>query len=288
MATLYVVATPIGNLDDISFRAIEVLRSVHVVAAEDTRHSRRLLKRYHIQTPLISYHAHNENTRTIDLMQRLKKGQSVALISDAGTPLISDPGDCLIKAAHAEKIKVVPIPGACAAIAALSVSGLSCENFMFQGFLPAIRTARQTVLASLRYQRNTLIFYEAPHRLEKTLTDLLSIFGKQRQITLARELTKTFETVYTADIQTVYLFVKNNLHQQKGECVLIVAGCPPEDVLEDDLIQVNKILNSLLSNLPLKKAVKITTELINVPKNTVYQMALEIKNHQEKYHESKI
>jgi 16S rRNA (cytidine1402-2'-O)-methyltransferase len=277
LSTLYIVATPIGNLNDISFRAVEILKSVDLIACEDTRHSQRLLKHFNIHTPLISYHEHNERESIDKLINVLKQKKSIALISDAGTPLISDPGYHLVKNALNENIKVVPIPGACAAIAALSVSGLASHNFIFEGFLPATVNSRRTSLEKLKSETRTLIFYEAPHRLQETLLDLSEVFEKEREATLCRELTKTFETIYKSSLSNLYNFVKNNPDQNKGECVIIISGSSIETLEHNAFSKALSLLKILLADLPLKKAVKITSELTSVSKNLLYDEALKLQ-----------
>jgi len=275
--TLYIVATPIGNLNDISLRALEVLKSVSLIAAEDTRHSQKLLHHCGINTKLISYHEHNERESVNNLIKILKSGKSIALISDAGTPCISDPGYHIVKAALENHIRVVPIPGACAAISALSVSGLPSDHFIFEGFLPASSVSRKNRLAKLKSETRTLIFYEAPHRIEECIKDLGEIFGENREVTLARELTKTYETIYKSNLKNLYDFIRNNPNQSKGECVIIVKGSSPEEIEQHNLEQAKKLVLILLENMPLKKAVKITAELLSVSKNELYSEALKLK-----------
>ncbi len=277
MNTLYIVATPIGNLNDISLRALEILKSVNLIAAEDTRHSQKLLQHCGINTQLISYHEHNERESIYNLIKVLKSGKSIALISDAGTPCISDPGYHLAKAALENNIKVVPIPGACAAISALCASGLPSDHFIFEGFLPATSTARKNKLAKLKSETRTLIFYEAPHRIEACIKDLCEIFGADREATLARELTKTFETLHKSTLNDLYGFIKKDSNQSKGECVIIVRGISHEQLEQHNLIQAKKLVFILLENMPLKKAVKMSSELLSVSKNLLYHEALKLQ-----------
>jgi 16S rRNA (cytidine1402-2'-O)-methyltransferase len=274
--SLYIVATPIGNLQDITFRAIEVLKSVDVIAAEDTRHSRALLQHFGIQTPLISLHDHNERDESASILQRIKSGQSVALISDAGTPLISDPGYYLVKLAHEQDIKVVPIPGASALITALSASGLPSDRFMFEGFLSAKASARRTQLESLKKTTQTMIFYEAPHRILDTITDMKVIFGEERRVCIARELTKTFETIHIASLHNIQLWLQQDLNQQKGEFVILVSGyiAPEEDQVSPE---AERILAILLEELPLKTAAKLTAKITGAKKNMLYNKHLPSK-----------
>lgn len=274
--SLYVVATPIGNLADISLRALEILKAVDLIAAEDTRHSRILLNHYAIQKPLISLHQHNEQQRITDLLSQLKAGKEIALISDAGTPLISDPGARLVQILHQQQIPVVPIPGACAAISALSVSGLPAERFVFEGFLSAKDSAKIQRLKELTKETRTLIFYEAPHRIEDLLKNLIETFGGRRLATYVREMTKNFETVRHGTLENLYETVRTDPNQRKGEFVLMVQGAPENDN-NDDEVELHRILNILLEELPLKQAVALTAKLTQVKRNRVYALALKAK-----------
>lgn len=274
---LYIVATPIGNLEDISARALRILAEVDLVAAEDTRHTSKLLQHFAINTPLKACHDHNEREQLKYFIDRLQAGEHIALVSDAGTPLISDPGFHLVKHAKAQGINVVPIPGACAAIAALSASGLSSDRFSFEGFLPAKSTARKKTLNALKEDVRTLIFYEAPHRLLESLQDLLSILGADRYVVLARELTKTFETIKAAPLGELVIWVEADSNQQRGECVLLVDGwVAPEqqDLSTDDA----RILNLLLAELPVKQASRLAADITGQRRNKLYQYALELLN----------
>jgi 16S rRNA (cytidine1402-2'-O)-methyltransferase len=273
--TLYIVATPIGNSQDITLRAIEILKTVDCIAAEDTRYSVQLLHKFAINTPLLALHQHNEKLATEPLLARLQQGDSIALISDAGTPLISDPGYVLVHEARNCGISVVPIPGACAAIAALSVSGMSAHKFAFEGFLPAKSAARQQALIKLQQEFRTMIFYEAPHRVLACLQDMQIVFGPDRQVVLARELTKMFETVHAATLAELIAWVEKDANQERGEIVLLLAGCEPELSLGDDLL-IDKTLQLLLDELPLKKAVMLATKLLGKRKNELYQRALDL------------
>ncbi|PHS71055.1 MAG: 16S rRNA (cytidine(1402)-2'-O)-methyltransferase [Methylophaga sp.] len=274
VACLYIVATPIGNLSDMSIRAIEILQQVAVIAAEDTRHSGYLLQQYSVSTPTISLHEHNEQQRSEVLLSRLQQGESVALISDAGTPLISDPGYRLVSLVKQHGIRVVPIPGSCALIAALSSSGLPSDSFAFEGFLPPKLVARQQALKNLANEGRTLIFYESPKRLRATLADMVEIFGQDRQVCLARELTKIHETIVTKPVAALLDWVTNDHFQQKGECVILVEGAPPQD--KDD-IEINRILSLLLTELSVKKASAMAASLLGVSKNRAYDMALKLQ-----------
>lgn len=274
-ATLYIVATPIGNLADITLRAIDILQSVDLIAAEDTRHSKYLLQHHNIDTATISLHQHNEQQRSEALIKRLQNGESVALISDAGTPLISDPGYRFVVQARAAGITVVPIPGSCALITALSASGLSSDRFAFEGFLPAKSVARSQRLTKLVNETRTLIFYESPKRLTDTLLALTAIFGESRRACLARELTKIHETIETRPLGELTLWVQQDANQQKGEVVLLVEGCEKQVSVEEAEIQ--RVLAILLAELPVKKAAALTASLLNVAKNDAYKLALKLQ-----------
>lgn len=274
--SLYVIATPIGNLADISLRALEVLKNVDIIAAEDTRHSQILLNHYGINRPLISLHQHNEQQRIADLLSKLQAGQQIALVSDAGTPLISDPGSRLVQVLHQEKIPVIPIPGACAAISALSVSGLPADRFVFEGFLPSKDTARRQRLKELAQETRTLVFYEAPHRIEDLLKDLIEIHGGARLATYVREMTKNFETIRHGTLESLYKAVQTDPNQRKGEFVLMVQGASADNKNEDE-IELQRVLNILLQELPLKQAVTLAAKLTQVKRNHVYTLALKTK-----------
>lgn len=272
--TLYVVATPIGNLEDIGARALRVLREVALIAAEDTRHSARLLQHFGIATPLVACHEHNERDQGGRLVGRLLAGEDLALISDAGTPLISDPGYHLVRNARAAGVRVVPVPGACALIAALSAAGLASDRFIFEGFLPARAAGRRQRLQALVEEPRTLIFYEAPHRLLECLADLRELFGAERPAVLGRELTKTFETIKGAPLGELHDWVAADSNQQRGECVLLVEGWQApegEDTLSAEALRV---LDLLLAELPLKRAAALAAEITGVRKNLLYQQAL--------------
>jgi 16S rRNA (cytidine1402-2'-O)-methyltransferase len=271
---LYVVATPIGNLQDLSPRAQSVLRQVSLIAAEDTRHSRHLLNHFAITTPLQSLHEHNERQITDVLLQKLHNGDNIALVSDAGTPLISDPGYYLIQRAIAEQITVVPIPGPSALITALSVAGLPADRFIFEGFLPAKSAARRQRLELLLKESRTLVFYEAPHRLVDCLNDMVQIFGEQRQAVLVKELTKVFETIYRDTLTGIIHWLNALAERQKGEFVIVVQGAPPPDnkalTPEDE-----RIFEILRQELPLKQAAKLASEITGISKNRWYAFGLE-------------
>lgn len=273
-ATLYVVATPIGNLSDISLRAIDTLKSVDLIAAEDTRHSGRLLKHLDITTPMQAYHDHSTPEQVDQLIDKLKSGNNIALISDAGTPLISDPGYPLVSKARASGIRVEPIPGACAVIAALSASGLPSFQFTFEGFLPPKTHARQAALEWRKYDERTLIFYESPHRILASLTDIQTVLGPDRPIVLARELTKTFETFLTGCVADVIEKVNSDHNQQKGEMVILISGYDKpknEDTLATDTLFT---LKTLMEELPLKQACALAAKITGEKKNTLYKWAI--------------
>ena len=275
-AALYVVATPIGNLDDMTPRAIETLKAVDIIACEDTRTSGKLLSHFNIITPTWAYHEHNSEVQTPKLIERIQSGYAVALISDAGTPLISDPGFQLVQAAHEASVKVVPVAGVSAVITALSVAGLPSDKFIFVGFLPAKTHGRQKLLQTYKERSETLIFYEAPHRIIASLEDMATVFGNERPITYCRELTKTFETVVKSNIGTLIEFVKQDSNQQKGEIVLVVAGHSTQKELEDS-VQHDKLLLRLLEDLSVKKAAALASELTGVKKNALYQRLLQLQ-----------
>ncbi|SFH93434.1 16S rRNA (cytidine1402-2'-O)-methyltransferase [Pseudomonas guineae] len=274
LGSLYVVATPIGNLDDISARALNILRSVALVAAEDTRHSARLMQHFGIGTPLAACHEHNERDQGGRFLARLLAGDDVALISDAGTPLISDPGYHLVRQARAAGIAVVPVPGACALIAALSAAGLPSDRFIFEGFLPAKTAGRRARLEQVKEEPRTLIFYEAPHRILECLQDMQAVFGDERPALLARELTKTFETLKGMPLAELAAWVAADSNQQRGECVVLVAGWQAPEGEEAVNAEALRILNLLLAEMPLKRAAALAAEITGVRKNLLYQVAL--------------
>ena len=274
-AALFLVATPIGNLGDISSRALETLKSVDLIAAEDTRHSKRLLQHFAINTRLIACHEHNEEQQAPALIERLLKGQSIALISDAGTPLVSDPGYRLVQAALEHNIRVVPVPGPCAAIAALSASGLPTDRFVFEGFPPARQGARLNYLQALKSEQRTLVFYVSCHRITDTLEDMVTVFGGHRHAVLARELTKTFETIRKAALSELNQWVETDENQQKGEIVMLVEGAPEHGDEERRLL--DRLLPVLVDELPVKQAAKIASKVTGLHKNDLYRLALGLK-----------
>ncbi len=266
--TLYVVATPIGNLSDITLRALEVLAAVDIIAAEDTRRSRGLLDRHGIDTPLISLHEHNEDERSAELVARLADGASVALVSDAGTPLISDPGYRLVSAAHDAGLRVVPIPGASAVPAALSVAGIATDRFVFEGFLPARANRRRERLELLAREPRTLVIFEAPHRLRATLVDMRERLGASRMVTVARELTKHFETFYRGSLDQVIEAVEADRAATKGELVIVVAGAGESPVLAGDS---EKVLEILGNELPPRQAARLAARLTGADARELYR-----------------
>lgn len=270
-ACLYIVPTPIGNLSDITLRALEVLKSVDCIAAEDTRHSGLLLQHYQIKAPMLALHDHNEQQHASLLIQRIQQGQSIALISDAGTPLISDPGFHVVKACQEAGVRVVPLPGACAAITALSASGLPTDKFVFEGFLPVKEKAKADRLHALTDESRTMVFYESPRRVIETLSAMHKQWG-ERQVVIARELTKTFETIKTLPLSEMIVWLGDDTNQTKGEFVVMVAG------ISDDTERLPavalKTLTLLMADLPLKKAAALTAEIYSVKKNALYEWGL--------------
>ncbi len=274
---LYVVATPIGNLEDWSPRAVATLKAVSVIAAEDTRHSGRLMQHFDIATRLIAVHDHNEGARVESLLADLQEGRDIALISDAGTPLISDPGYRLVAAAQQAGLKVVPVPGACAAIAALSAAGLASDRFIFEGFLPARTAARSERLRELASETRTLIFYEAPHRVQECLQDMVAVLGAERRVVLARELTKTFETIRQLPLGDMQAWVQADENQQRGEIVLVLEGAAAE-AGEQDWHEADRVLGILLAELPVKQAAALAAGITGLKKNALYERALQLKS----------
>ncbi len=276
-AVLYVVATPIGNLADISERALKVLRSVDLVAAEDTRHTKQLLMHFVINKPLFSVHDHNEHQRVDKVLAELAEGRSIALVSDAGTPLISDPGFVVVQAVRKAGFPVVPVPGACAMVAALSAAGLPTDRFCFEGFLPAKSSGRKKQLKTLEQESRTLVFYESPHRVLDSLKDMAEVLGGAREITLARELTKTFETFLSGSLDEVIATVEQDANQRKGEFVLVLAGAKVESDDDNQAIAAEYVLKVLLEELPVKQAAALTAKITGLKKNALYQQALTLQ-----------
>lgn len=277
--TLYIIATPIGHLADLSPRASELLSKVDVIAAEDTRVTRKLLQHIGATTPMLSLHEHNEQQRIQTLLARLEAGESVALVSDAGTPLISDPGYPLVKAVRSANIKVVPVPGPCALITALSASGLATDKFVFEGFLPGKASGRRGRFEELKHEHRTLIFYESPHRILACLDDLTAVMGAEREVVIARELTKTFETIHSGTVEEIRQWVEQDQNQQRGEIVLLVAGAAK---VEPENQNQERVLVLLMEELPLKQAAALTAQICGAKRNELYQKALEIKASKEK------
>jgi len=276
--TLFVVATPIGNRGDLSARARETLAGVDLVAAEDTRHTGSFLAQLGIARPIVSLHEHNEARRVPELIERLRRGARIALVSDAGTPLVSDPGYRLVAAAGAAGVAVVPVPGACAAIAALSVAGLPTDRFAFEGFLPARGPKRRGRLAMLAAEPRTLVFYESPHRLADTLADLAAAFGDDRPAVLARELTKLHESIYRDPLGALAAAARADANMTRGEAVLAVAGAPAVDPDAPAPALADRLLAALLPDLPLSRAVDVVAEATGERRNRVYARALSLKS----------
>jgi len=273
--TLYIVATPIGNLDDITFRAFEVLKSVDFVLAEDTRHSKTLLSHLDISKPIRAFHEHNEREKTKAIISEIYSGKSIALISDAGTPLISDPGYFLVAQAKKEGLKVVPIPGPTALITALSASGLASDSFTFLGFLPSKQTARIKLLIGLAGRTETIIFYESPKRVLATLTDMQTIFGDSREVCLAKELTKAFETIHTGSIPNLIEYLTIDQNHQKGEFVILISATNKIDLAEAE-IQLDSLLPILCAEMGTSKAAKIAAKITGIDKKKCYKRAMDL------------
>jgi 16S rRNA (cytidine1402-2'-O)-methyltransferase len=272
--TLYVVATPIGNLEDLSPRAVRVLSQVDLIAAEDTRHSQVLLRAHGIDRPLRACHEFNEREAAKDLVEQLRHGGSIALISDAGTPLISDPGYRLVALAHDAGVPVVPVPGPSAVIAALSACGLGVDRFGFEGYLPATDVQRRTRLERLVSDTRTLVFYEAPHRIEAAIEDLVAVFGAERQAAIARELTKRFETVHRDSLGGLLEWLRADADQRKGEFVIVVEGAAAAAA---DAAELRRMLGILLAHLSVKDAAAVAAELTGRSRKELYAMCLELR-----------
>ncbi|MBC3620890.1 16S rRNA (cytidine(1402)-2'-O)-methyltransferase [Vibrio metschnikovii] len=273
-ATLYIVPTPIGNLGDITQRALDVLAQVDIIAAEDTRHTGKLLAHFNIQTKTFALHDHNEQHKAQALVDKLLSGQSIALVSDAGTPLISDPGYHLVNQCRQAGVKVVPLPGACAVITALSASGLPSDRFSFEGFLPAKSKGRKDKFLEIAKVERTCIFYESPHRINESLQDMLEILGPDRQVVLARELTKTFETIQGLPLGELIEWINQDENRKRGEMVLLIHGLreTSNQALPEEALRSLAILSK---ELPLKKAAALAAEIYNVKKNALYKWGLE-------------
>ncbi len=274
---LFVVATPIGNRQDLSPRAAECLRDADLLLAEDTRHTRTLLEACGIARPassIESLHEHNERERVPALVSRLQSGARIALVTDAGTPLMSDPGSLLVAAAARAGVEVVSVPGPCAVIAALSIAGLATDRFVFEGFLPAKATARRAALGTLAHETRTLVFYEAPHRLEATLQDLATVFGAEREAAVAREITKRFEHVYRGTLAALARQCATDANMMRGEIVLVVAGAPSSEDDAADALVATRTLEILLQELPVSQAARIAAQLTGHSRKDLYERAL--------------
>jgi 16S rRNA (cytidine1402-2'-O)-methyltransferase len=274
-AALYIVATPIGNLGDISHRAIEVLRRADIIAAEDTRHSSRLTQHFGISTRLVSYHDYSSSGREDAILAELAAGRSVALISDAGTPLISDPGYSLVARARQMQITVIPVPGACALTTALCAAGLPTDRFVFEGFPPHKQGARRQLFESLASEQRTVIFYESPHRIADSVIDMRDVFGEQRQAVICRELTKTWETIHGDSLGALSQWIMADDNNRRGEFVVLIHGAPVVDQ-DSQLSEADRQLRILLEELPVKQAAALVAKLTGIKKNAVYKRALEL------------
>lgn len=274
--SLVVVATPIGNLGDMVPRALEILQSADLICAEDTRHSARLLNHFGVRTPLAAYHEHSSVGERERILGALREGKTVALISDAGTPLISDPGFDLIRAARREGIAVTPVPGACAAIAALSVAGMPTDRFIFEGFLPAKSAARRSRLEAVATERATLVFYESPHRILESLRDMAAVLGGTREVFFAREMTKTFETYLFDTLEGLCHRVGEDADQRRGEVVVVVSGAGAD---EDSRVRSegDRVLRLLMAEMPLKRAAALAATITGDSKNRLYREALQVR-----------
>ena len=272
-AALYVVPTPIGNIGDMTLRSVEVLQAVDMIAAEDTRHSRTLLNHYEITTPVISFHEHSGESAAVALAERIMQGERIALISDAGTPLVSDPGYQLVRAVQALNMPVVPLPGPCAAVTALSAAGLPTHSFQFVGFLPAKKNARRTRLDGLKSSESTIILYEAPHRILDLLDDIAGVLGALREVCIARELTKTFETVRRDTVADIRDWVKGDANQQRGEFVVMIA--PDTQRGEGVSDEAFNLLRALSEELPPRKAAQIVADHYGLKSRDLYQMLID-------------
>ncbi len=274
-AALYVVATPIGNLDDITLRALQTLKSVDYIAAEDTRHTQRLLTHYAIRKPLWAIHDHNESQQIDKVIAAIQAGKSIALVSDAGTPLISDPGFTIVRALRQQQIAVITIPGPSAVTAALSIAGLPCQQFVFEGFLPAKKAACEARLQQLKSETRTQVFYASVHRVLKDVSMMAAIYGEVRSMVLLRELTKRHETAVSGTIAEIQRYLTEDANALKGEFVLVVAGC--DLTANDSEVEINRILQLLLPSVPLKQAVQWVSDITGAAKNLVYERALQLQ-----------
>ncbi len=271
---MYVVATPIGNLGDISLRALETLRGVDLVACEDTRHARHLLDHHGIKVPTLALHQHNENEAADELIRLLGECRCIALVSDAGTPGVSDPGARTVAAVRAAGFRVIPLPGPNAAIAALSAAGMTDPRFLFVGFLPAKVGARRTAIQELAGVAAALVFYEAPHRVTETVAELAELLGPQREIVIAREMTKLFEQIARVPLADASAWLAADANRQRGEFVLVISAPPPRTGMDTE---TERVLSTLLAELPVKQAARLAAEITGQPKNALYARALELK-----------
>lgn len=278
MSICYIVATPIGNIEDWSPRAIATLKNVDLIFAEDTRHSAKLMQMFNISTPMRSLHDHNEIDRIDEILGLLKDDKTIAIISDAGTPLISDPGFKVVRALRENDQKVIPIPGVSALITALSVSGIATDRFSFEGFLPAKSSGRKSKMDALRKDPRTLIFYESSHRIIEMLKDAIEIFGAERYAFIGREMTKHYESYLSNSLCELLTYYQTHSDEQRGEYVVVIEGFPTSNEESSDAIDLNELLTILLSELPLKQAVSIAMKITKQSKNHIYQAALDIQN----------
>ena len=272
---LYIVATPIGNLSDITIRAVEILKKVDAVLAEDTRHTKKLFDHYEIDSPLVAFHEHNENEKVDYILAQIGSGKSLALVSDAGTPLISDPGYNLVLEAKKNGISVVPIPGPSALIAALSSSGIECNNFTFFGFLPSKQSARLRLLKTKKSLNETIVFYESPKRILAALINMLEVFGEKRQVCLAKEITKSFETILNDNLVNLIEYLTSDSSHQKGEFVIIISPANKLD-LDEAQVQLEKILPILCAEMGASQAAKLAAKITGIDKKHCYKRAINL------------
>jgi 16S rRNA (cytidine1402-2'-O)-methyltransferase len=277
-STLYVVATPIGNLGDVTLRALDVLRSVSIVAAEDTRHTRRLLDHYGIDVKLVAVHEHNERAAAEKVIGWLRAGQSVALVTDAGTPAISDPGAALVRDVRAAACPVVPIPGPSAVVAALSAAGIASTAFLFRGFLPVKSEARRGAIEAHAHLDSPVLFYEAPHRVRETVADLAAVLGPARRITLARELTKVFESIHECTLGEAIQWLEGDPNHARGEFVLILHAAPQGDADDEQARESLRVLEVLMRELPASQAAKLAAQITGARRNDLYEAALRLRH----------
>ncbi|NIG99140.1 MAG: 16S rRNA (cytidine(1402)-2'-O)-methyltransferase [Buchnera aphidicola (Periphyllus acericola)] len=274
---LFIIPTPIGNINDITYRAIKTLKKIDYIASENYKNTLKLLNKFNIKKSIISFHQHNEIKNTKKIIKKIKKKKNIALVSDAGTPTINDPGYFLVKECYIKKIKVIPLPGACSIISALSASGIPSNKFCFEGFLPSKKIKRCKILKKLKYETRTLIFFESPHRIKNSLKNILKIFGKNRKITIAREITKFWESIKHNTIYNLFNKYKNNLLICKGEIVLVIEG---HKIKKKKISKkIKKTLNFLKSELSLKKTAILTSKIHKINKNILYKYLIKKQNH---------